>query len=155
MILVVNLTAAIGASIFGVVQDRIGSVKTLMITLSIWMVAIAVAAAAQNKPQLWIAANLVGIAMGSTGSVGRALVGQFAPKGRSGEFLGLWGMAVKLATAVGAVSFGAVSWLTHNNYRVAILFTLVFFVAGMAMLARVSEERGILAASTDINDPLL
>ncbi|MFN8550642.1 MAG: MFS transporter [Candidatus Obscuribacterales bacterium] len=45
MILVVNLTAAIGATIFGYVQDRIGSVKTLMITLSIWMVAITVAAA--------------------------------------------------------------------------------------------------------------
>lgn len=154
MILVVNLTAAIGATIFGYVQDRIGSVKTLMITLSIWMVAITVAAAARDKPQLWIAANLVGIAMGSTGSVGRALVGQFAPRGRSGEFLGLWGVAVKLATAVGALSFGAMLWLTHNNYRVAILFTLLFFIGGMLMLSRVNEERGILAASTDIQDPL-
>lgn len=155
MILVVNLTAAIGASIFGFVQDRIGSVKTLMITLSIWMVAIAVAAAAQDKPQLWVAANLVGIAMGSTGSVGRALVGQFAPKGRSGEFLGLWGVAVKLATAVGAISFGGMLWLTHNNYRIAILFTLLFFIAGILMLARVNEERGIIAASTDIQDPMV
>jgi UMF1 family MFS transporter len=119
-----------------------------MITLSIWTVAILVAAAAQNKPQLWIAANLVGIAMGSTGSVGRALVGQFAPQGRSGEFLGLWGVAVKLATAVGAVTFGAVAYLTHNNYRIAILCTILFFAAGIAMLTRVNEERGKLAAST-------
>lgn len=155
MILVVNLTAAIGASIFGVVQDRIGSVRTLMITLSIWTVAILIAAAAQNKAQLWIAANLVGIAMGSTGSVGRALVGQFAPKGRSGEFLGLWGVAVKLATAVGAITFGAVAYLSHNNYRLAILFTILFFIAGFAMLCRVNEERGILAASTDYNDPIV
>ncbi len=155
MILVVNVTAAVGASVFGFVQDRIGSVRTLMITLSIWTVAILVAAAAQNKPQLWIAANLVGIAMGSTGSVGRALVGQFAPEGRSGEFLGLWGVAVKLATAVGALTFGAVAFLTHNNYRIAILCTILFFAAGMAMLTRVNEERGKLASSTDINDPLL
>ncbi len=155
MILVVNVTAAVGASVFGFVQDRIGSVRTLMITLSIWTLAILVAAAAQNKPQLWIAANLVGIAMGSTGSVGRALVGQFAPAGRSGEFLGLWGVAVKLATAVGALTFGAVAFLTHNNYRIAILCTILFFAAGMAMLTRVNEERGKLAASTDINDPLI
>ncbi|HEY9678825.1 MAG TPA: MFS transporter [Drouetiella sp.] len=154
MILVVNVTAAIGASIFGFVQDRIGSVRTLMITLSIWTVSIFVAAFAQNKAQLWIAANLVGIAMGSTGSVGRALVGQFAPKGRSGEFLGLWGVAVKLATAVGAMTFGAVAYLTNNNYRVAILFTVVFFAAGFAMLCKVNEERGKLAARTDISDPL-
>jgi MFS transporter, UMF1 family len=155
MILVVNLTAAVGAIIFGFVQDRIGSVRTLMITLSIWTLAIVVAAAAQDKQQLWIAANIVGIAMGSTGSVGRALVGQFSPKGRSGEFLGLWGVAVKLATAVGAVSFGAVVYLTHNNYRAAVLFTVVFFIAGIATLTRVDEERGKLAASTDINDPLI
>ncbi|MBI2811666.1 MAG: MFS transporter, partial [Candidatus Melainabacteria bacterium] len=93
MILVVNVTAAIGALAFGFVQDRIGSVKTLMTTLSIWSLAIVFAAAAQDKTQLYIAAILVGIAMGSTGSVGRALVSQFAPKGRSGEFLGLWGVA--------------------------------------------------------------
>ncbi len=155
MILVVNVTAAIGALCFGFVQDRIGAVKTLMITLSIWTVAIGFAAAAQNKPQLYVAAILVGIAMGSTGSVGRALVSQFAPKGRSGEFLGLWGVAVKLATAVGAISFGAILWLTENNYRVAIVFTIVFFVAGLAMLTRVNEKRGMLAASTDITDPLV
>ncbi len=139
MILVVNVTAAIGAIAFGFVQDRVGSVKTLMTTLSIWSVAIVFAAVAQDKTQLYIAAILVGIAMGSTGSVGRALVSQFAPKGRSGEFLGLWGVAVKLATAVGAISFGAILWLTDNNYRVAIISTLVFFAAGMGMLARVNE----------------
>ncbi len=155
MILVVNITAAIGALMFGFVQDRIGSVKTLFITLSIWSVAIAVAAAAQDKPQLYIAAILVGIAMGSTGSVGRALVGQFAPKGRSGEFLGLWGVAVKLATAVGAINFGAILWLTNNNYRIAIISELLFFAAGMVMLSKVNEQRGILAAETDISDPLV
>ena len=93
--------------------------------------------------------------MGSTGSVGRALVGQFAPKGRSGEFLGLWGVAVKLATAVGAINFGAILWLTGNNYRIAIVSELIFFAAGMFMLSRVNEQRGILAAETDISDPLV
>jgi len=146
MILVVNITAAIGAVIFGFVQDKVGAIKTLAITLTIWTLAIGGAAAAQNKMHLWIAANLVGIAMGATGSVGRALVAQFAPPERSGEFLGLWGVAVKLATAFGAISFGAVSMLTHNNYRFAILSTAVYFILGMLTLSRVNEQRGIAAA---------
>jgi len=146
MILVVNVTAAIGAAVFGFVQDKVGAVRTLVITLTIWTIAIVCAAAAQNKVHLWIAANLVGIAMGATGSVGRALVAQFAPRERSGEFLGLWGVAVKLATAFGALSFGAVSMLTHNNYRFAILSTGVYFILGMLMLSRVNEQRGIAAA---------
>jgi UMF1 family MFS transporter len=152
MILVVNVTAAIGAAIFGFVQDKVGAVRTLAITLSIWTVAIFAAAFAQNKTHLWIAANLVGISMGATGSVGRALVAQFAPRERSGEFLGLWGVAVKLATAFGALSFGAVITVTHNNYRVAILSTAVYFVLGMLALSSVNEQRGIAAAHEPLRE---
>lgn len=148
MILVVNVTAAIGAWIFGCMQDKIGSVRTLFITLSIWTVAITGACLAQSKLHLWIVANLVGIAMGSTGSVGRALVGQLAPSGRSGEFLGLWGVAVKLATACGALTFGIITFLTHDNYRAALFSTVVFFILGMFMLRKVDENRGKEAAHT-------
>ncbi len=151
MILVVNVTAAIGAFLFGFIQDKLGSVKTLAITLLIWTSAILFAGFSTTKPQLWAAANLVGIAMGSTGSAGRALVGQFAPAGRSAEFLGLWGVAVKLATGLGAVSFGFVTVLTHNNLRVALLSTIIFFVVGILLLRSVNEERGRLAAHSDVN----
>lgn len=154
MILVVSATAAIGAGIFGFVQDRIGSIKTLYITLSIWTLAIAIAVLAQTAVHLWIAANFVGIAMGSTGSAGRALVGQFSPAGRCGEFLGLWGVAHKLATAVGALTFGAVTVISGNNYRLALLTTVGFFIGGMLLLMRVNEQRGRLAARTDADVPV-
>ncbi len=151
MILVVDITAAIGAFLFGWVQDKIGSVKTLTITLSIWTIAILLAASASTKTDLWVAANLVGVAMGASGSAGRALVGQFAPRGRSAEFLGLWGVAVKLATAVGAACFGAITVLSHDNLRTALLSTIGFFVIGILLLRSVNEARGRLAAETDVN----
>lgn len=154
MILVVSVTAAIGAGVFGMIQDRIGTIKTLVITLSIWTVATIIACMATEKMHLWIAANFVGIAMGATGSAGRALVGQFSPKGRSGEFLGLWGMAHKLATCVGAVTFGAVTYLSGNNYRLALLSCGVFFVSGIFLLFRVNEKRGRLAGQVDADVPV-
>lgn len=154
MILVVSTTAAIGAAIFGIVQDRIGAIKTLAITLSIWTVAIVIACMATEKVHLWVAANFVGIAMGATGSAGRALVGQFSPEGRSGEFLGLWGMAHKLATCVGAVTFGVVTHMTGNNYRLALGSCAVFFVIGFLLLRRVDEKRGRLAAQVDADIPV-
>ena len=150
MILVVDITAAIGAVVFGMIQRKIGSTKTLSISLGIWMVAILVAYSATTKMHLWIAANFVGVAMGATGSAGRALVAEFSPRGRSGEFLGLWGMAVKLATGVGALVFGLVTYLTASNYRLALLSTLVFFIGGWLLLLRVNETRGIEAAHTDV-----
>jgi UMF1 family MFS transporter len=146
LILVVNLTAAIGAAIFGYVQDRIGSIKTLAVTLTIWVVAILLAMFSHSKQEFWIAANFIGIALGASGSVGRALVAQFSPEGRSGEFLGLWGLAVKLATACGALTFGIVTVLTHNNYRLGLVSTLTFFIVGLLLLTRVNETRGRLAA---------
>lgn len=150
MILVVDITAIIGAVSFGWVQDRIGAVRTLFITLSIWVVAILLAGVATSPAGLWVAGNLIGISMGATGSVGRALVSEFSPPGRSGEFLGLWGVAVKLATAIGAVTFGALTYLSGNNYRFALLSIIVFFFAGLALLLRVNERRGRMAAMTDV-----
>jgi MFS transporter, UMF1 family len=150
MILVVNLTAAIGAAVFGYIQDRLGSIKTLAITLGIWVLAISIAIVSQNKSEFWIAANLIGVALGASGSVGRALVAQFSPEGRSGEFLGLWGLSVKLATACGALTFGLVTVLTHNNYRLGLVSTLTFFVVGLLLLFRVDEKRGELAAQAEV-----
>jgi UMF1 family MFS transporter len=146
MFLVVQITAALGAVIFGFVQDRIGSIKTLKATLCVWIIAILIAYSAKAKVDLWVAANMVGIALGASGSVGRALVGQFSPRGRSGEFLGLWGVAVKLATGIGAFSFGAITYCTHNNLRLALLSTLLFFIGGLGLLLTVDEARGIRAA---------
>jgi UMF1 family MFS transporter len=95
MIMVVNITAAIGAFVFGLFQDRLGAKRTLELTLLIWILAIAVAWQGETKTQFWIAANLIGLAMGSSQSAGRALVALFAPDGRSAEFFGLWGLSIK------------------------------------------------------------
>lgn len=154
MILAVSVVAAIGATIFGYVQDRIGSIRTLMVTLVIWTVATVIAFSAQEKAHLWVSSIFIGMAMGATGSASRALVGQFSPAGRSGEFLGLWGVAHKLATAVGAFSFGAVVALTGENYRIAVLSCAAFFIVGMVLLLRVNEERGKLAARLDADVPV-
>ena len=142
LIMVVNITAAVGAFLFGVLQDRIGSIKALTLALAVWIVAILVAFLATDVWQFWIAANLVGVAMGSTQSAGRALVGQFTPLGRQGEFFGLWGMAVKLAAVIGPLAYGFLAFVTKGNHRIAILSTLLFFILGLLLLFRVNENRG-------------
>jgi UMF1 family MFS transporter len=150
MILSVNVMGVIGSLVFGFVQDRIGSIKTLVITLLVWVLAVFLAFLVQERQHFWLVANLVGLAMGASGSAGRALVARFAPQGRSGEFLGLWNVAVKLATAVGPMTFGLISYITASNFRVALLSTEVFLVVGTIMLFRVNEERGTLASHSEV-----
>jgi MFS transporter, UMF1 family len=142
LILLVNITAAVGAAFFGQVQDRLGHVRTLAVTLLGWLVAIGLAWASTGPGMFWIAANVVGICLGASQSAGRALVGYLSPAARRAEFFGLWGVAVKLSSIIGPVSYGLVSWVSGGDHRLAILLTGAFFIAGLAVLRSVDAVRG-------------
>ncbi len=142
LIMVVNVTAALGAFLCGHLQDRIGSKWSIAITLLIWSLAIICAYLAVSETLFWIAANLIGIALGGAQSAGRALVGQFTPSGRQGEFFGLWGLATKLSAIIGPLTYGGMIYVFAGDHRIALLSTLVFFILGLLFLATVDEERG-------------
>jgi UMF1 family MFS transporter len=142
LIMVVNVTAAAGAFGMGHLQDRIGSSRSLMVALAIWIAAILLIVFATDRTDIWLPANLIGLAMGATQTAGRALIGQFTPISRTGEFFGLWGLAVHLATIVGPLTYGAISWLTGGDQRLALLSTLSFFILGLLLLTTVNEQRG-------------
>ena len=146
LILVVNLTAAAGAFIFGQVQDRFGHVRTLALTLCGWLLAVVLAWMAEGAALFWVVANLVGLCLGSTQSAGRALVGYLSPPARTAEFFGLWGLAVKFSSILGPLTYGVVTWVTHGDHRSAMLATGVFFAIGLAILAGLDAARGRRAA---------
>lgn len=146
LILVVNVAAALGAFIFGHVQDRVGSVRTLSISLLLWIAALVGAVVAESDAAFWLVAHTMGIAMGASQSAGRALVGQFAPHGRQGEFFGLWGLAMKLSGVLGPPTYGLVAWASGGRHRVGLMVTACFFLGGLALLRGVDEKRGRRAA---------
>lgn len=146
LILVVNLTAAAGAYAFGQVQDRLGHVPTLALTLAGWIVAVVLAWLAQGPGLFWVAANIVGVCLGASQSAGRAIVGYLSPPERAAEFFGLWGLAVKLSAILGPVTYGVVTWITDGDHRLALLASAAYFVVGMALLAGIDMARGRAAA---------
>ena len=146
LVLVVNVTAAIGAFVFGQLQDRFGHVNTIVATLCGWLLAIALSWAAREPGLFWIAANVVGFCLGSSQSAGRALVAYLSPPGRTGEFFGLWGLGVKLSSILGPMTYGLVTWASNGDHRAAILVTGAFFVAGIVIVKSVDVERGRRAA---------
>lgn len=150
LIMLVNVAAGAGAFLFGQVQDRLGHVRTLTLTLAGWLTAIALVAVAQSVVMFWIAAHVVGLCLGASQSAGRALVGYLSPPARTAEFFGLWGLAVKLASILGPVSYGVVTWMSGGSHRLAIVITGLFFVGGLLLLRAVDVGRGraiALAAS--------
>ena len=146
MVLVVNITAALGAFWFGYVQDRLGHKSALAATLVVWIAMVATAASAQNAAVFWVAANLAGLAMGSSQSAGRAMVAVLAPPGRLAQFYSFWNMALWLSAIVGPITYGAVTWATGNDQRLAIIAVGFFFVFGLLALIPVNLKRGEAAA---------
>ncbi len=146
LILVVNITAAIGAFGFGYLQDAVGHVRAVAITLVGWIVMVLVAGLSTTSLSFWLAANLAGLCMGSAQAAGRALVGYLSPPARLAEFFGLWGLAVKAASIFGPLTYGAVTLLFPGNHRLGIFVTGIYFVIGLALLRKIDVERGRAAA---------
>ena len=146
LILVVNVTAAIGAFGFGYLQDAIGHIRAVGLTLVGWIVMILIAGFSKDTATFWLAANLAGLCMGSSQAAGRAIVGYLAPPARLAEFFGLWGLAMKTAAIFGPLTYGTVTWIFAGNHRLGIFATGVYFVIGLALLRRIDMERGRAAA---------
>src|SRR5260221_674159 len=131
---------------FGYLQDAIGHVRSLALTLVGWIIMVLIAGFAQGPTAFWIAANLAGLCMGSSQAAGRAVVGYLAPPARLAEFFGLWGLAVKAASIFGPLTYGAVTWIFAGNHRLGIFATGVYFVIGLVLLLGIDVERGRRAA---------
>ena len=146
LIFVLNLAAAAGAFGWGYFQDRVGHKLALGITLVGWIATCVIAALTTTKGGFWYAAAIAGFCMGSSQSAGRAMAGLFAPPRQLAEFYGLWTFAIRLASIIGPLSYGAITWATGGDQRTAILSTSLLFAIGLALLTRIDMERGRRAA---------
>ncbi len=146
LIFVLNIAAALGAFAFGYFQDRLGHKLALGITLVGWIATCVIAAITTTKGGFWYAAAIAGVCMGSSQSSGRAMAGMLAPPAQLAEFYGLWTFATRLASIVGPLTYGAITWATGGNHRLAIMSTAVLFVAGLLLLLPVNMQRGREAA---------
>ncbi len=143
LVLGVNIAAAIGALLFGTVQDRVGHRLALSMTLVGWIVMVLLAYMARTPEVFWLAAGIAGLCMGTSQSAGRAMAGSLAPVGRLSSFYAQWTFALQLAAAIGPLCYGLVTWLTDGNHRSGMLVTGAFFVMGLVLLRRVDVTLGL------------
>ncbi len=141
LFLLLQLSSAIGAWIFGFVQDRLGGRLTIRMTLVLWIGVCVGSYFCQSKGQFWAIALIAGLGIGSLQSASRAMVGLFSPPEKSGEFFGFWGLAGKGAYAFGPMLFGLLS-AASGSQRIAILATSGLFLLGLIGMQFVDEGRG-------------
>ncbi|MEE8177981.1 MAG: MFS transporter, partial [Acidobacteriota bacterium] len=136
-----QLSAAVGAFLFGHFQDRWGTRPTLQAILLLWSLTILGLYWLPGSGWFILLGNLVGLGMGSIQAASRALVGMLSPVEKSAEFFGFWGLFWKLSNAIGPLGFGWVAYRSES-LRLALLGVIVLFVAGFLGMFLVDEKRG-------------
>ena len=154
-----NLSAALGAFIFGRLQDTLGALRIFMLTLLFWISSILLLFYIRELNALLnlflgtsyklhtvfiVFASFAGLSLGATQAGGRTVVALFAPENRAGEFFGLWGIASKMAMAFGLFSLAGLQAIfgLHN----AILVMALFFASSLLLCFFVDEKRAISKA---------
>jgi UMF1 family MFS transporter len=135
-----NLVAVPGTLLAGRLSDRIGHRRTLVMTLVLWVAVAIVGAFARSQATFWIMAAGAAIGMGSSQAVGRSFMARISPRSRESEFFGFYTLAGQVGSILAFLSFGLISSVSGDQ-RLAVLWTLPFFVVGMALCLSIREER--------------
>lgn len=127
-----NLVALPGTLAAGWLADRIGQRRALTVTLVLWVAVVVTGALATQRAMFWLMASGAAIGMGSTQAVGRSFMAELSPGDRESEFFGFYVLAGQVGSILAFLTFGLVS-SGSGDQRLAVLWTLPFFVAGLLL----------------------
>jgi UMF1 family MFS transporter len=150
-ILIVQFVAFGGALLFGRIAGRAGAHRTILGSLVLWCVVVAIGyvlPAGQFLPFVALAL-LIGLVLGGSQALSRSLFSQLIPRGREAEYFSLYQSAERGTSWLGTLLFGLMFQLS-GSYRYAIVALVVFFLIGGTLLARVDVRRGIQDAGNTL-----
>lgn len=140
-ILLVQFIGVPATFAFGALAGKFGARNGLYLALAVY-IGIAVFGFFITAPwHFWALAIVVGLVQGGAQALSRSLYATMTPRAKASEFFSFFSIFEKFGGVVGPALFGVVAMLTGTN-RLAIVSLIVFFVAGVAILARVDLEEG-------------
>jgi UMF1 family MFS transporter len=138
--LTVQTTAIVGSILLGIVADKIGQKKTIVISLIMWLVTITIAYFVHDKNGFYVVGLIAGAAMGSCQSTSRSLMSKLTPPEKKTEFFGFYSFFGKSSAVIGPLVFGLVSYLSGDQ-RIAIISIAFFFIVGLLILTKVKDPK--------------
>ncbi|MES2555066.1 MAG: MFS transporter [Bacteroidota bacterium] len=143
-ILLIQLLGAAGAFIMSRVSQRIGNIKTLGISIVIWVGVCGGAFLIHTPGEFYALACTVGIVMGGVQAMARSTYSKFLPETEDhASYFSFYDATEKIGIVCGTLFFGTME-LVFNDMRFSVLSVAFFFVAGLLMLFRVPKEERAL-----------
>jgi UMF1 family MFS transporter len=166
--IIVQITNVAGAYVFGLLVDRIGGKRSLVLSLVLMIGVVVWLYFNQTLTGYFLVGAVAGVGMAGAQSVSRTMVAIFAPPGQSAEFYGFFAVVGRTSSFIGPAVYGwiaaeAALWYQaqgqasvvaeQSGQRLAILSILVFLVVGLIALAFVDERKArALAVGTAQNE---
>ena len=147
-LLMVQFLAAPFAILFGWLSKKIGTKKSIYLSLSIYTVIAIAGYFLYHEWQFWVLGAAVATVQGGSQALSRSFIGKMMPKSKSAEFFGFFSVFEKFASILGPAIFGVVSTIMGES-RLSIASLVVFFAVGMILLKNVDMERGIAVAQQE------
>jgi UMF1 family MFS transporter len=146
-ILLVQLVAVIGAFIFSRLAIKLGNIKTLKITIAIW---IAVSFAAYLLPgkspnvdiYFYILGGFLGLVLGATQTLARSTYSKLIPENTydNATYFSFYDVTEKIAIVMGTITFGVVMSFT-KSMRTSVLVLAIFFFLGFVILSFMKKTK--------------
>ena len=138
----VNFTCGVGALVGGWFDDKLGSFKTIRISLIFLMIFGSCVLLSPNALSFWIFGLTTGLFIGPVQSASRSLVSHLAPAEHRAQIFGFYMLAGKITSFLGPFVYATiVLWATQSSMVDSLSFTL--FGEGNSTLG---ERAGMVTA---------
>jgi UMF1 family MFS transporter len=143
-ILLIQFVAFGGALLFGRLAGTFGAYRCILWSTYAWMVIVVLAMflPRKNVMAFLLAGVAIAIVLGGSQALSRSFFSLLIPRGREGEYFGLYNACERGTSWFGTFVFGVVFQVT-GSYRPAIVALIVFFVLGAIFLHRLDARRGV------------
>ena len=143
-----NIVAGLSTMAFGLLDDRIGPRKVILISLvSLCLLGVAIFVLhGGGAVVFWVCGLAMCMFVGPAQAASRSFLARLIPQGRSGEIFGLYATTGRVVSFLSPALFGVAIWVGHlvtgkaNTQYWGILGIVLVLLAGMVAMLSVKEH---------------
>lgn len=144
-VLIIQFIAIGGAYLFSWLSGKIGNIKSLAITLVIWILVCAIAYSIHKPLEFYGVAAIVGLVMGGVQSLSRSTYSKLLPETKDhASYFSFYDVLEKLGIVIGTFAYGFIEGIT-GSMRNSIFALATFFVIGLVLLFIIPKKSSIEA----------
>jgi UMF1 family MFS transporter len=133
-ILLIQILGAVGAFTMSRLSRVFGNIKTLGLSVAIWIMVCAAAYLVTTPVQFYLLACAVGLVMGGVQALSRSTYSKMLPETKDhASYFSFYDSSEKIGIVVGTLSFGLFEAI-FGSIRYSVIAVAIFFIIGFVLL---------------------